>query len=94
MSYRVGDILRWAFGTFVGEAYFIGNLARDAEGRFVVLATSAEVGIEIEARDCNTTGRSSPSHGSLYRQRYARQRPGRLMTPSDGMLLGKLPGNP
>src|SRR5688500_9377591 len=94
MSYRVGDIVRWALGTLAGEAYFIGNLARDAEGRFVVLATAAEVGIEIEARDCNATGRSSPSHGSQYRQRYARQRPGRLRNPSDGMLLGELVGNP
>jgi hypothetical protein len=94
MSYRVGDIVRWALGPLAGEAYFIGTLARDVEGRFVVLATAALVGIEIEARDCNTTGRGSPSHGSQYRQRYVRQRPGRLRNPSDGMLPGELAGNP
>src|SRR5687767_15889930 len=49
MSYRVGDIVRWALGPLAGEAYFIGTLARDVEGRFVVLATAALVGIEIEA---------------------------------------------
>ena len=77
-TYHVGDIVNWLLGSITREAYFIGNLALDPEGRVLVLATAAEVGIEIEARDCHTTGRGSPGHGTEYRQRYARQRPGRL----------------
>ena len=77
-KYHVGDIVSWMLGSMTGEAYFIGTLASDLGGRILVLATAAEVGIEIEARDCRTTGRGSPAHGTEYRQRYARQRPGRL----------------
>jgi hypothetical protein len=76
--YHLGEIVRWLLGSTTGEAYFIGNLARDSEGRVLVLATASEVGIEIEARDCRTTGRGNSAHGNEYRQRYARQRPGRL----------------
>ena len=77
-TYHVGDIVKWALGKTTGEAYFIGNLALDTESRVLVLATAAEVGIEIEARDCHATGHGSPAHGIKYRQRYSRQRPGKL----------------
>jgi hypothetical protein len=82
-NYRIGDIVQWvlsgrAFGSPVGESYFIGHLSADAKSRVLILATAAEVGIEIDAEHCRPTGRSSPSQGRDYRDRYARQRPGRL----------------
>jgi hypothetical protein len=77
-KYHVGDVVSWMLGSMTGEAYFIGTLASDLGGRVLVLATASEVGIEIEARDCHATGRGSPARGIEYRQRYARQRPGRL----------------
>jgi hypothetical protein len=62
----------------MGESYFIGHLRADTENRVLILATAAEVGIEIDAEHCRPTGRNNPSQGNDYRDRYARQRPGRL----------------
>ena len=77
-SYQVGDIVRWVLGNTAGEAYFVGKLARDTNGSVLVLATPAQVGIEIRAEDCNSTGNRNSAQGIEYRERYARQRPGRL----------------
>jgi hypothetical protein len=76
--YQVGDIVRWVLGNTAGEAYFIGKLARDTNGSVLVLATPTHVGIEIRAEDCNSTGLRDSAQGTEYRERYARQRPGRL----------------
>ena len=77
-KYRVGTIIGWALGRTTGEAFFIGNLAADPEHRILVLASASQVGLEIEARDCRMIGPGNPIIGTEYRQRYARQRPGRL----------------
>lgn len=82
-KYQIGDIVqwvlnRWAFGGPMGESYFIGHLRADTKNRLLILATAAEVGIEIDAEQCRPTGRNNPSQGKDYRDRYARQRPGRL----------------
>mgnify|MGYP003576117442 FL=1 len=82
-KYQIGDIVqwvlgRWAFGSPVGECYFIGHLRADATNRVLILATAAEVGMEIDAEHCRPTGRTDRSQGKDYRDRYARQRPGRL----------------
>jgi hypothetical protein len=82
-KYRIGDIVqwalsRWALGSTAGESYFIGHLKADAKNRVLILATAAEVGIEIDSEHCRPTGHSHPSQGQTYRERYARQRPGRL----------------
>ncbi len=76
--YQVGDIVRWVLGNTAGEAYFIGKLARDTDGSVLVLATPTHVGIEIRADDCNSTGLRNSAQGTEYRERYVRQRPGRL----------------
>jgi hypothetical protein len=82
-EYRIGDVVqwalnRWAFAAQVGESYFIGHLRADTKNKVLILATAAEVGIEIDAEHCCPTGRTDPSQGRGFRDRYARQRPGRL----------------
>ena len=80
-KYQIGDIVEWVlsrFGSMVRESYFIGQLRADTKNRVLVLATAAEVGFEIDAEHCRLTGRNNPSQGKDYRDRYARQRPGRL----------------
>ena len=77
--YNIGNSIGWALGHATGEAYFIGNFAADLERHVLVLATPSQVGIEIEARDCRIIGPGNPIIGNEYRQRYARQRPGRLL---------------
>jgi hypothetical protein len=82
-KYQIGDIVqwalsRWAFGRTATESFFIGYLRADTMNRVLILATAAEVGFEIDAEHCSPTGRNDPSQGKHYRDRYARQRPGRL----------------
>jgi hypothetical protein len=82
-QYQVGDIVQcilsgWTLSSTVSQYYFIGHLRADTKNRVLVLATPTEVGIEIDVRHCRQTGSSSPSQGKDYRNRYARQRPGRL----------------
>jgi hypothetical protein len=82
-KYQIGDILYCdlnglALGSTATEGYFIGHLRADTKNRVLILATAAEVGIEIDAEHCRAIGRSNPSQGNEYRDRYARQHPGRL----------------
>jgi hypothetical protein len=56
--------------------YFIGHPNADKSGQILVLATAAEVGLEIDAEDCHPTGRSYPDTGAESRRRYFRQFPG------------------
>ena len=65
-------------GTTSGEGTFIGHPKADKVGKILVLATAAEVGVELDAEDCSPTGRSNPQRGREYRLRYFRQFPGVL----------------
>ena len=82
-KYQIGDIVRCdlnglALGSMGMEGCFIGHLRADTKSRVLRLATAAEVGIEIDSEHCRPTGHNHPSQGQNYRERYARQRPGRL----------------
>jgi hypothetical protein len=78
VKYQVGDVVQWVLGSTTGEGYFIGHRKANKSGQILVLATAAEVGIEIDAEDCHPTGRSYPATGAEYRHRYFRQFPGKL----------------
>jgi hypothetical protein len=74
-TYNVGDVVFWGTPTTAGEYTFIGHPKGDKGGKVLMLAHSAEVGFEVDADECNPTGRSDPQRGHEYRQRYFRSHP-------------------
>lgn len=78
MKYQIGDIVQWVLGNTTGEGFFIGHPKDDKKELVLVLATTGEVGVEIDADNCHPTGRSYSAVGRKYRLRYLRQFPGKL----------------
>ena len=68
----MGDTVFWATASTAGEWTFIGHPKGDKGVRVLVLAHSAEVGVDIDADECSPTGRSNQQRGCEYRQRYFR----------------------
>ena len=71
-DYTVGDGVIWATPSTAGEWTFIGHPCGDRAGKMLVLASSPEIGFEIEADQCSPAGWSDPQRGREYRQRYFR----------------------
>jgi hypothetical protein len=81
MSYKIGDSVFWVLRSTSGDGYFIGHRKTGGD-KILILATSAEVGVEIDAENCRPTGRAYPDTGREYRLRYARNFPGKLLGAS------------
>ncbi len=78
MRYQIGAVVEWMLGTVTGEAIFIGHPKAAKHDEVLVLATAAQVGIEIDADNCRPTGDCYPPLGQAYRLLYFRQFPGKL----------------
>jgi hypothetical protein len=74
-AYAIGDGVFWATASTAGTWTFIGHPRGDRTGRVLVLASSPEIGFEIEADQCSPAGWSDPQRGREYRQRCFRSNP-------------------
>jgi hypothetical protein len=72
MAFKVGDIVFWATASAAGEYTVIGH----SKGKPRVLVF--EGGGEVDAEDCQPTGRRAPVRADKYRRRYLEEFTGTL----------------
>ena len=72
MAFKVGDIVFWGTPTTAGEYTVIGH----PKGKLHVLVF--EGGGEVDAKDCQPTGRRAPVRADKYRRRHIDEFPGKL----------------
>lgn len=74
-TYQIGDGVFWATASTAGGWTFIGHPRGDKAGKVLVLASSPEIGFEIEADQCSPAGWHDGDRGRFYRLRYFRNHP-------------------
>ena len=55
-TYSIGDDVFWATASAAGEWTFVGHPRGDNAGKVLVLASSPEIGFEIDADQCSPAG--------------------------------------